>query len=86
MANPMGKARKPADPYLIIVEGTWETRVLKAYSNDPDAKFARWFTAVKTPYTFGSADMGDTYIADIPGEITYRDPAVPDAALPARFR
>ena len=82
----MGKSRKDSAPYLTIVEGSWKTLVLKAYSEDPDAKYARWFCKVITPMTGSYGDLGDTYIAEIPGEIVQRDPEVPESALPARFR
>jgi hypothetical protein len=83
---PMNKTRSFTDPYLIINARDWEWRVLRAYAKDPDKPYARWFCAVTTPYTFGSHDLGDTYIADIisgGGVITFRDDDVPDTALPA---
>jgi hypothetical protein len=82
-AIPMGKSRPDSKPYLTIVEGSWKTLVLKAYSEDPDAPYARWFCKVITPMT---GEWGDTYIAEIPGEIVQRDPEVPESALPRRFR
>jgi hypothetical protein len=96
-AIPMGKSRTVEDPWLVITLGDalgdgWEYRVLKAYTEDPDSPRARWHCAVKSPYTFGGFDQGDTYIADIKGfagprpVITQRDPSVPDEALPAWLR
>lgn len=88
MTNPLGKTRPTDNPYLIYRNLTgWEWRVLKAYSADPYKRYARWFCAVKSPYTGGGSDMGDTYIADVVtgrghGLLTYRDPVVPDAAIP----
>lgn len=87
-AIPMGKARKVDDPYLIITDGSWEWRVLKAYSADPNKPYGRWFCAVKSPYTFGGWDMGDTYISEVVaggGYIVKRDQSVPDSAIPTRL-
>lgn len=83
---PMGRTRPATEPWLTIVAGTWTWRVLKAYSLDPDAPYARWFCDVRTPYTGRLGDLGDTYIAEVQGVITQRDPAVPDSALPRHLR
>ena len=43
-------------------------RVLKKYQNaENEAKneYARWFCAVKSDMTYGSFELGDTYVADI---------------------
>lgn len=86
--NPMGKGRKVSDPYL-VVDGTsagltgWTYKILKANSLDPEKPFASWFADVSSPFTFGGSDMGDTYVKDIRGTVTYRDPSVPDSALPS---
>ena len=88
-AIPMGKTRKVEDPWLTITDGEWEYRVLQAHKKDPDAPYASWFCAVKSPYTFGGWDMGDTYIKDVVasgGWIVQRDPSVPDEALPRALR
>ena len=88
--NPMSKSRTVDNPYLTIEDmgGQWVTKVLKAYQNDPDKPYARWFCAVYSPYTGGpgSYDMGDTYVAEVQGRITQRDPAVTDEALPKHLR
>ncbi len=91
-ANPMGKTRDALNPYLIYKNNYgWEWRVLKAYSQNPNKRYARWFCAVRSPMTFGGADLGDTYISDVvlaggdprfAGTLTYRDPVVPDSAIP----
>jgi hypothetical protein len=78
----MGKTRPQDKPWLVVSDGDWEWRVLKAYSLDPDKQYARWFCAVKSPFTYGSFEMGDTYIADIDGVITFCDPDVPREAIP----
>lgn len=83
-AVPMGRYRK--EPWLIIDDGSWRTEVLKAYSIDPDAQYARWLCRVITPYTGPLGDMGDTYTADVRGWIIFQDPAVPDSALPRHLR
>jgi len=82
--NPMSKSRKVDDPYLTIEDmgGQWVTKVLKAYQSDPNKPYARWFCAVSSPYTGGGYDMGDTYVSEVQGTITQRDPVVTDEALP----
>jgi hypothetical protein len=84
----MGKTRTLKDPYLKVYDGNtgFDYAVLKAYSADPDKPFARWFVAVKSPMTFGGYDMGDTYVADVTGTVTFRDPAVSDADLPSHLK
>lgn len=91
---PMGKSRKASDPYMTFVYGrhidvlagtAWTTKVLKAYSLDPDAQYARWFCDVETPYTRPGSDMGDTYIAEVEGQLTQLDPSVPLDAIPQRY-
>ena len=67
--NPFGKTRKVDDPYATYrgPEG-WEWRVLKTYQRPDKEKSnqcARWLCAVKSPYTYGSFEMGDTYVRDI---------------------
>lgn len=74
MKNEQGKTRKVNDPYEIWrteepqKTGGWEWRVLKKYQspdNEAHNLYARWFTAVKSPMTHGSYEMGDTYVNDI---------------------
>lgn len=81
-ANPMGKTRKLENPYLIVQNGSWEYRVLKANTANPGKPGGSWFCAVKSEYTFGGYDMGDTYISDVRGTVTFRDPVVTDDLLP----
>jgi hypothetical protein len=85
MANPMGKTRKVDAPYLIVTDGDWEYRVLKANTTKPGRPGATWYCAVKSPMTRGTMDLGDTYIADIHGVVTFRDPVVTDEMLPAHL-
>jgi hypothetical protein len=70
MTNPYGKTRKVDDPYFTYKLGDWEWRVLKTYQtpdNESKNDYARWFCAVKSPYTYDSWEYGDTYISDITG-------------------
>jgi hypothetical protein len=70
MKNECGKTRDVENPYETWVnrESGWEWRVLKKYQR-PDKEaanpYARWFVAVKSPFTYGSYDYGDTYVSDI---------------------
>lgn len=80
---PMGKRRPTDRPYLTIEDYGRSYRVLKAYTHGPEARFARWYCQVTTPF---ATDLGDVYISDIRGRITQRDPEVPDSALPAWLR
>lgn len=66
--NPCAKTRKVDDPYEIWVYGDWEWRVLKKYKNpesEAEDQYARWFCAVKSPFTHGFWEYGDTYVSDI---------------------
>jgi hypothetical protein len=70
MKNLCGKTRNVDNPYEIWanLEGTWEWRVLKKYQNEENEKknpLARWFCAVKSPYTYGDFEYGDVYVRDI---------------------
>jgi hypothetical protein len=61
------KERKVENPYEIWVsfDGSWEWRVLKKWQVDDNKQYARWFCAVKSPFTYGSYEYGDTYVSDI---------------------
>ena len=82
----MGRTRHVATPWLTITNGDWTWKVLKAYTEDPDAKYARWMCAVTSPYTGSLGDWGDTYISEVRGFVTQQDPSVPDEALPRHLR
>lgn len=74
--NLHGKTRSVDEPYLIITEGDWEWRVLKRYQSQDAERtnpYARWFVAVKSPMTYGSWEMGDTYISEIPTAVAGMD-------------
>ena len=68
--NECGKTRPVEDPYEI-----WENphsgfvyRVLKKYQQpdkEADNPYARWFVATKSPFTYGSWELGDGYVRDI---------------------
>jgi len=69
---PCGKMRDKENPWEVYkgfgpLEG-WEWRVLKKYQGpkgEAENPYARWMCAVKSPMTYGSFDMGDTYISDV---------------------
>lgn len=85
----MGKSRPADKPYLITTDPRlpgWEWRVVKAYTSDPDSRYARWLCVVSSPNTFGGADMGDTYVSEVGPVIMFRDPVVADEDLPTRMR
>ncbi len=68
--NECNKTRDVNDPYETWVshDGSWEWRVLRKYqkpSLEAKNRYARWFCAVKSPFTMGSYDMGDTYATDV---------------------
>jgi hypothetical protein len=69
--NLMGKSRTKDNPYAIYKGmgpfGETEMLLLKTYqvpANENKNPYARWFVAVKTPMTYGSYDMGDSYIRE----------------------
>ena len=66
MKNLCAKTRKVESPYEIwkAADG-WQWNVLKKYQADDNKLYARAFCAVKSPFTFGSWEYGDTYIKDI---------------------
>lgn len=61
------KERPVNNPYEIwkTPNGEWEWRVLKKWQIDDDKPYARWFCAVKSPFTNGGYDIGDVYVKDI---------------------
>lgn len=73
MKNPCNKERSVDNPYEIWTNNphnnpgihTWTWRVLKKWSVDEDKQFSRWFCAVKSPMTYESYEMGDTYVSEI---------------------
>ena len=70
MKNECGKTRDVDDPYEIWENACagWTWHVLKKYQHpdkEADNPYARWFVAAKSPYTYGSWEMGDTYVSEI---------------------
>jgi hypothetical protein len=48
--------------------GEWEWWLLKSWQavNDRGKNpYARWFMAVMSPFTYGTTDMGDSYLGDV---------------------
>lgn len=69
--NLFGKSKSKDAPYAVYKGygpmGNTEVRVLKTYQSHEREKenpYARWFVAVKTDMTFGSYDIGDSYISE----------------------
>jgi len=68
MKNECGKTRDIKNPYEIWKAGNWEWLVLKKYQNPENESknpYARWYCAVKSPFTFGNYDYGDVYVSEI---------------------
>lgn len=70
MPNPFNKTRPIDHPYEVwrTADDTWEWRVLKKYKapeNEEKDVFARWYVAVKSPFTNGAYEYGDSYAQDI---------------------
>jgi len=66
MANPCAKTRPLDNPYEIWVNNSgWEWRVLKKWQVDDNKPYARWFCAVKSPFTYDSYEYGDCYVTDV---------------------
>jgi hypothetical protein len=71
--NLCGRRREIENPYEIWQAGDFEYRVLKKYKSptaEANDQYARWLVATKSPYTFGSWEMGDTYAVDIKNNAT----------------
>ena len=69
--NLLGKSRPVQDPYAIYEGygpfGNTEMRLIKTYqvpANECKNEYAKWMIAVKSDMTYGSYDMGDSYIRD----------------------
>lgn len=69
MANECAKTRDISEPYEIWTNSQgWEWRVLKKYQTEEKEKDnpqARWFCGVKSPFTYGSFELGDVWVKDI---------------------
>ena len=58
---------KPYETYKNEMAG-FEWRVLKKYQNEEnEAKnpYARWYCAVKSPYTYDAWEYGDVYVKEV---------------------
>jgi hypothetical protein len=70
--NLLGKTRTQENPYAIFSGigpfGNTEVKLLKTYQK-PDKEltnvYARWQVAVSSDFTFGSSDIGDSYLKDV---------------------
>lgn len=60
----MGKTRPSDQPYEVWEAGDWTWKVRKFNQADRTQPYATAFCEVSSPFTHGSADLGDTYIAD----------------------
>jgi hypothetical protein len=65
MKNLCGKTKPKEDPYEIWQLGDWEWRVLKKWQADDTQEWARWFCAVKSPFTHDSYELGDVYASEV---------------------
>jgi hypothetical protein len=67
MKNLCNKTRKVEEPYEIwkTPDNSWEWRVLKKWQAEDDKPMARWFVAVKSPFTFDTYEYGDEYVENI---------------------
>ena len=47
-------------------DATWKSRVIKTWQPGNEGKEnARWLMAIESPHTYGSEDMGDTYVEEV---------------------
>ena len=70
MKNKCNKMRPLENPYEIWTsrDGQWEWRVLRKYqAQDKEGKneYARWLCGVKSPFTYGEFEIGDSYVIDV---------------------
>ena len=68
--NKCGKTVKVEEPYETYVNNMagFEWRVLKKYQNEEnEAKnpYARWYCAVRSPYTYDAWEYGDVYVSEV---------------------
>jgi hypothetical protein len=65
--NLCGKTRPLDNPYEIwrTLDQSWEWKVLKKWQIDDNKEGARWFCGVKSPYTYGSYELGDVFVHEI---------------------
>jgi hypothetical protein len=84
----MGKSRPTDNPYMTFEGDGFEYRVLKSYQADDSKPYARWFLATKSPYTMGSWELGDGYVAEVVNgaSMTYKDPVLGDYEPPTNVK
>lgn len=71
------RARKLTErPYAVFDAGGWRTEVLKVNQSPTSTGTRTVFARVVTAYTGPSGDLGDTYAADIQGELVDYDSEV----------
>jgi hypothetical protein len=65
--NMCAKLRTINEPYEVwsTLDGQWEWHVLKKWQANDNKSNARWFCAVKSPFTFQSFEYGDVYVSEI---------------------
>jgi len=66
--NLLSKSTTVEKPYATYEREGWTWHILKTYQlpkNEYTNKYARWLTAVKSPFTYGSYEYGDSYIIDV---------------------
>lgn len=62
------KERWKDSPHMRLesLDKTWKSRVVKTWQPGNEGKlYARWMMAIESPHTYGSEDLGDTYITDV---------------------
>ena len=67
--NLWAKTRPISNPYATVSYNGWTWRILKAYqsrSRERTNRFARYYCAVSSPFTYEGYDIGDVYISGIP--------------------
>ena len=54
-------------PHATYEADGWNWKVLKvnAPKKGPRAPYVTWFVAVTSPFTYGRAELGDTYAVDV---------------------
>ena len=77
--NLLGKSRTKENPYAIWqgfgAFGDTEVRLLKTYpkpERENKNPYAKWFVAVRSDHTYGSYDMGDSYIREVLQDMTLK--------------
>lgn len=71
--NPYAKTRPVSNPYWALTSPGypgWTWKVLKLWKS-PEAsladRYSRAFCATSSPFTYGEDELGDGYVAEIPG-------------------